>query len=60
MPPLVSHKVDDTGTQKLADWIDALPPRTQPRRVDSDQRAAVGRAMRSTSGRRNPVGNFRR
>jgi hypothetical protein len=26
MPPLVSHKVDDVGTQKLADWIDALPP----------------------------------
>jgi hypothetical protein len=24
MPPLVSHKVDDVGTQKLADWIDAL------------------------------------
>jgi len=26
MPPLVSHKIDDVGTQKLADWIDALPP----------------------------------
>jgi hypothetical protein len=26
MPPLVSHKVDDVGTQQLADWIDALPP----------------------------------
>ncbi|MEY4515073.1 MAG: hypothetical protein RLZZ450_7195 [Pseudomonadota bacterium] len=25
MPPLVSHKVDDVGTQQLADWIDALP-----------------------------------
>ena len=25
MPPLVSHKVDDVGTQLLADWIDALP-----------------------------------
>jgi hypothetical protein len=25
MPPLVSHKVDDVGTQKIADWIDALP-----------------------------------
>ena len=25
MPPLVSHKIDDVGTQKLADWIDALP-----------------------------------
>jgi hypothetical protein len=25
MPPIVSHKVDDAGTQKLADWIDALP-----------------------------------
>ena len=24
MPPLVSHKIDDVGTQKLADWIDAL------------------------------------
>ncbi len=24
MPPLVSHKVDDVGTQALADWIDAL------------------------------------
>jgi hypothetical protein len=26
MPPLVSHVVDDVGTQKLSDWIDALPP----------------------------------
>ena len=26
MPPLVSHKVDDVGTQALADWIDALEP----------------------------------
>jgi hypothetical protein len=26
MPPLVSHKVDVVGTQKLADWIDALKP----------------------------------
>lgn len=26
MPPLVSHKIDDAGTQALADWIDALPP----------------------------------
>ena len=26
MPPLVSHKIDDDGTQMLADWIDALPP----------------------------------
>jgi hypothetical protein len=26
MPPLVSHKVDDVGMQKLADWIDALAP----------------------------------
>jgi hypothetical protein len=25
MPPLVSHRIDDVGTQKLADWIDALP-----------------------------------
>jgi hypothetical protein len=25
MPPLVSHKVDEVGMQKLADWIDALP-----------------------------------
>jgi hypothetical protein len=25
MPPIVSHKVDDAGTQTLADWIDALP-----------------------------------
>lgn len=25
MPPLVSHRVDDAGTQALADWIDALP-----------------------------------
>jgi hypothetical protein len=24
MPPLVSHVIDDTGTQKLSDWIDAL------------------------------------
>lgn len=24
MPPLVSHQVDDAGTQQLADWIDAL------------------------------------
>ncbi|HVW24935.1 MAG TPA: hypothetical protein VHC69_06165 [Polyangiaceae bacterium] len=26
MPPLVSHVVDDVGTQKIADWIDALTP----------------------------------
>jgi hypothetical protein len=26
MPPLVSHKIDEVSTQKLADWIDALPP----------------------------------
>ena len=26
MPPLVSHRIDDDGTQQLADWIDALPP----------------------------------
>jgi hypothetical protein len=26
MPPLVSHRVDEAGTQQLADWIDALPP----------------------------------
>jgi hypothetical protein len=28
MPPLVSHKVDEVGTQLVADWIDALmvPP----------------------------------
>lgn len=25
MPPLVSHRIDEAGTQKLADWIDALP-----------------------------------
>lgn len=25
MPPIVSHAIDDSGTQKLADWIDALP-----------------------------------
>ena len=25
MPPLVSHQVDEVGTQMLADWIDALP-----------------------------------
>ena len=25
MPPLVTHKVDEPGMQKLADWIDALP-----------------------------------
>ncbi|AKU94870.1 hypothetical protein AKJ09_01534 [Labilithrix luteola] len=25
MPPLVSHRIDDVGTQLLADWIDALP-----------------------------------
>lgn len=24
MPPLVSHRIDDAGTQTLADWIDAL------------------------------------
>jgi hypothetical protein len=24
MPPIVSHKVDEVGTGKLADWIDAL------------------------------------
>ncbi len=26
MPPLISHVIDANGTQKLADWIDALPP----------------------------------
>ncbi len=26
MPPLVTHKIDEDGTQKLADWFDALPP----------------------------------
>ena len=26
MPPLVSHVVDDVGTQRLADWIDAIAP----------------------------------
>lgn len=25
MPPVVSHVVDDVGTQAIADWIDALP-----------------------------------
>jgi hypothetical protein len=25
MPPLVSHQIDEVGTQVLADWIDALP-----------------------------------
>jgi hypothetical protein len=25
MPPLVSHRVDEQGTQALADWIDAIP-----------------------------------
>jgi hypothetical protein len=25
MPPLVSHQIDEVGTQELADWIDALP-----------------------------------
>jgi hypothetical protein len=25
MPPLVSHQIDPDGTQKIADWIDALP-----------------------------------
>ena len=25
MPPIVSHKIDEAGTQTLADWIDALP-----------------------------------
>lgn len=25
MPPLVSHRIDDAGTQRLADWIDSLP-----------------------------------
>jgi hypothetical protein len=25
MPPLVSHRIDDVGTQQLGDWIDALP-----------------------------------
>jgi hypothetical protein len=24
MPPLVSHRVDDAGTQALSAWIDAL------------------------------------
>jgi hypothetical protein len=26
MPPLVSHKIDEVGTQRIADWIDALAP----------------------------------
>ncbi len=26
MPPLVSHKIDEPGTQALGDWIDALQP----------------------------------
>ncbi|HEY4181854.1 MAG TPA: hypothetical protein VGM90_33655 [Kofleriaceae bacterium] len=26
MPPLVSHVIDEDGTAKLAEWIDALPP----------------------------------
>jgi hypothetical protein len=26
MPPLVSHVVDDAGTQHVSDWIDALAP----------------------------------
>jgi hypothetical protein len=26
MPPLVSHVVDDAGTQRLSEWIDALTP----------------------------------
>jgi len=26
MPPLVSHKIDEPGTQALADWMDALAP----------------------------------
>jgi hypothetical protein len=26
MPPLVSHRVDETGTKTLSDWIDALAP----------------------------------
>lgn len=26
MPPLVSHRVDETGTQALSDWIDSLKP----------------------------------
>jgi hypothetical protein len=25
MPPLVSHRIDEAGTQSIADWIDALP-----------------------------------
>ncbi len=25
MPPIVSHKIDEPGVQRLADWIDALP-----------------------------------
>jgi hypothetical protein len=25
MPPIVSHQVDEVGTEKLAAWIDALP-----------------------------------
>lgn len=24
MPPLISHKIDEAGTQQIADWIDAL------------------------------------
>jgi len=26
MPPIVTHVVDESGTQQLADWFDALPP----------------------------------
>ena len=26
MPPIVSHVVDEAGTEKLATWLDALPP----------------------------------
>lgn len=25
MPPIASHKIDEIGTQQLADWIDGLP-----------------------------------
>jgi hypothetical protein len=26
MPPLVSHRVDETAMQQVADWIDTMPP----------------------------------
>jgi hypothetical protein len=48
MPPLVSHRVDEVGTQALADWIDALAGTTlHVQRMADSQDAGASRG-RST------------